>query len=80
MAFFEKEDELKSMARTLVWMQRRIEDDVRMREHEVDAYKTEMDEIRMKVVTGGYDSNLFISYYNEIIEETKPQYDDEEEE
>lgn len=69
------ENELKKMAKELVWMQDELEKDS-LHEWERDDVKKQADDIRMKVVTGGYSVDLFVQYMEEYRNVSVADYKD----
>ncbi|MEK4605350.1 hypothetical protein MHH42_31350 [Bacillus sp. FSL L8-0099] len=57
-------NELKKLAKELVWMQDELEKDS-LREWERDEVKKQADDIRMRVINEGHSVDLFVQYMEE---------------
>ncbi|HFK1543472.1 TPA: hypothetical protein ACGXM3_005294 [Bacillus cereus] len=68
-------NELKKLAKELVWMQDELEKES-LREWERDEVEKKADDIRMKVVTGGYSVDLFVQYMEEYRNVSVADYKD----
>ncbi|MDX5884944.1 hypothetical protein [Bacillus cereus group sp. BfR-BA-00999] len=69
------ENELKKLAKELVWMQDELEKDS-LCEWERDEVAKKADDIRMKVVTGGHNVDLFVQYMEEYRNVSVADYKD----
>lgn len=68
-------NELKKLAKELVWMQDELEKDS-LREWERDEVKKQADDIRMRVINEGHSVDLFVQYMEEYRNVSVTDYKD----